>query len=197
MNRIKIISRLSIVIILIFSFSLSCIAQRDMLNDEAMVYSLIDHHYNLKESDPNSKFLYYKTLSPAEKSPLSWAKETGLSEFLMDSVFIKNCRIVETIFSPAELENINSQFSNLESQVLKDEKLSASVLNTKFLRQENYIKVPGEANRKISYPLIIKTDRSVYGLFVEDAHNDGGRFFIYKLQGDVWKVICMDSLWLI
>lgn len=189
--------RLMVVKLLILFFCFSCVAQRDLKKEEVMVYSLIDQHYNLKDGDPNAKFLYYKTISPEEYSTLNWAKEISLSQFLLDSVFIRNCRIIETIFLPEEIENINSQFSNLESQVLKDEKLSASVLNTKFLNQETYVNAPAEANKKISYPVIIKTNQSVYGLFVEDAHNEGGRLFIYELQGKEWKVICMDSLWLI
>lgn len=199
MNRMEIflqrVKRIANYIFLFFCFS--CGAQSDIERKEDLVYSVIDKHYNLRDLEPNAKFLYHKTISPKEESPLAWVNEIRLAEFLMDSVFTKNCRIIETIFLPAEIEDINSQFSNLESQVLKDEKLSASVLNTKFLNQETYVNAPAEANRKISYPIIIKTDQSIYSLFVEDAHNEGGRLFIYELQGVEWKVICMDSLWLI
>ena len=192
-----ILPRVMIVNLFLILFCFSCAAQQDINGEEDIVYSLIDQHYNIKNSYSKRKFLYYKTISLEDYSPLSLAKEMGLSEFLMDSIFIRNCRIIETIFLPSQIEEINNKFSNLESKVLKEEKLAASILNNKFLNQETYVKAPEEANRKISYPIIIKINQSIYSLFVEDAHNEGGRLFIYELEGQKWKVICVDSLWLI
>src|SRR5690606_22399622 len=130
MNRMEVIlPRVMIVNLFLILFCFSCAAQQDINGEEDIVYSLIDQHYNIKNSYSKRKFLYYKTISLEDYSPLSLAKEIGLSEFLMDSIFIRNCRIIETIFLPSQIEEINNKFSNLESKVLKEEKLAASILN--------------------------------------------------------------------
>src|SRR5690606_12226428 len=155
MNRMEVfLPRVMIVNLFLMFLCFSCAAQSRLQKEEEIVYSLIDQHYNLKDGDPNAKFLYYKTISPKEYSTLNWAREISLSQFLLDSVFIRNCRIIETIFLPEEIEEINNQFSNLESKLLKDEKLAAAVINNKFLNHETYVNAPAEANKKISYPVI-------------------------------------------
>lgn len=183
-------------ILLLFFFT-SCAAQKNSLASEEIRYSLIEHHYKLNGREDLSQFLYYKTLPIKGNPQFNWATDMGLSEFLNDPFFKKNCNKIQNIFNSNQIEKLDNAFSNLESFILDEKKLSKTILSQHFLQHETYIEVPDKANRKISYPIIITGKNSKYAIFVEDAHNEGGNLYIYEFKKNEWKLICKDSLWLV
>lgn len=184
-------------LILFFFLFASCAAQKKQISEKEIIYSLLEHHYDLDQIENPEKFLYFETLSIKENPNFSWSKEATLTEFLNDSIFKKECGKIQKFLDNEEQEELNNRFAKLESTILDKEKLSKNVLNRKFLLHETYTKAPDAANRKVSYPIIFTAKNHIYGLFVEDAHNEGGNLYFYEFNDNEWKLVCKDSLWLV
>lgn len=183
--------------VFILFFFTSCAAQKDSLHGEEIMYSLIEHHYNLAKIEDPTQFLYYKTLPTKGNPQFNWTENMKLSEFLNDPVFKKDCNIIQTTFNSDQIKNLNKEFSNLKSSILDENQLSKAILNRRFLNQETYNKTPDAANKKISLPILIRGNGRIYAIFVEDAHNAGGNLYVYELWENQWKLVCKDSLWLV
>lgn len=183
--------------LMLIIFSTSCKGQENLNTQEGNVYSLIKQHYEIDQMKDPNRFLYYKTLSIKTSSNLKWLKKTTLSEFLNDSLFEKRCNIIRELLDHSQTKSLDNQFSSLSTMVLNKNRLPKNVLNKEFLDAETYNKVPDAANRRISYPIILNGKNSTYGIFVEDAHNEGGNLYIYELKGNKWQLLCKDFLWLV
>lgn len=116
---------------------------------------------------------------------------------MSDSVFIKECSKILIFLDDDVKDELNVRFANLESTVFDENKFSKNILNRKYLQQETYNKVPDAANRKLSYPIILRGESRTYGVFVEDAHNEGGNLYFYEFKNNEWQLVCKDSLWLV
>lgn len=184
-------------LMIIFLICTSCSAQKDSHSGEEIIYSLIEHHFKIIGREDFPQFLYYKTLPIKANSRFQFIIENELSGFLNDSIFKKNCNKIQTIFNSDQIEKMNLVFSNLESVILDEKKLSKPILNKLFLQNETYNEAPAKANRKISYPILIKGNESTYAIFIEDAHNEGGNLYLYELKDNSWNLICKDSMWLV
>lgn len=184
-------------LILFFFLFASCSAQKKVMLEEEKIYSLIEFHYNLNQIENPAKFLYFESLSIKESPNFHWTKELKLSKFLSDSVFIKECSKILIFLDDDVKDELNVRFANLESTVFDENKFSKNILNRKYLQQETYNKVPDAANRKLSYPIILRGESRTYGVFVEDAHNEGGNLYFYEFKNNEWQLVCKDSLWLV
>ncbi|UJH90456.1 hypothetical protein LZ575_16770 [Antarcticibacterium sp. 1MA-6-2] len=181
--------------LLSFFLFASCAAQKKQTFKEEKIYSLLEHHYALGEIEDSGKFLYNQTISIKDNPNFEWTKQVTLSEFLNDSIFEKKCQEIQKLLDNEEQEELNNRFASLESKRLDENKFSKNVLNRKFLLHETYEKAPNAASRKVSYPIIFTAKNHICGLFVEDAHNEGGNLYFYKLEDNEWKLVCKDSLW--
>ena len=183
--------------LMLIIFSTTCKGQENLISKEEKVYSLIKEHYEIDQMEDPNRFFYFKTLSIKDSPNLDWLQEISLSEFLNDSLFKKKCNKISELLDSGQTKVLNSQFSNLSTIVLNKKKLPKDVLGMEFLDKETYNNVPDAANRRISYPIILNGINGTYGIFVEDAHNEGGNLYIYELKENRWQLLCKDFLWLV
>lgn len=196
------IKRFSCFIFIIFIFNSCAIAQvLSKEEKEQLGYSVINYHYTNYElglSKDKKKIygnlknlLYYKTSNPYNDFTTNNMIKEGFYEtisYLHGDALIPS-KELDALFSESEKTRINQEFSNLNREInLNEKKLRANLL---FYDENIYTNKSYETNfvEKITFPIFINSNKSIYSFFVAHlSNNSGGAVFIYKKEGDNWKL---------